>query len=639
MALLAALALPVWSQETPGDNVEDALVIARTEDGAISIAGTLPSAEVERTILDHARWVVGEGLLTTRLSIAPDEAAGDIGTLALKALDTLGMMLSGTARLGEDRAMLDGTATDAEARKTALAALEDTRWVAEIGVALELADPYMFTASKTGDSVDYHGHAPDEETAAAVEAAIDRIVGVDATGELTLARGDPPGWPALVEAALDALTEAESGTLDIANGEVALTASLSDNGAHRRMVEKLQPGWTVDLSVLDTAPDPELVLSVAPDGALSARGRLPAALGDGALAEMLGPVDTSAGLAFDGFGNARPWRDALDALAIAVPRMARGEVLVEDTLARFEGALQPGFSAADLAAALRTTLGPDWEIEIALDEAPPPSHLDIIRTVDGVDIDGILPQGVTAEELLAPLGEADASDVTMGGRGDPQAWERKIRLVAEALQGLETGLARIEGQSVAVSGTLAPGHDAAEIAADLESRLGPDWTVSVDAREPDLPQDGEQLAARDAQGDAQAAEPDPPDFEPSLETCRKHLDEATGEEPVSFVAGEAELDPDQGALLDRLATLIGHCLGEDGLALEVHGHTDDLGDDAENLLLSRARALAVVLALSERGVPARRLRALGFGETRPIADNSTEEGRARNRRIEFNWKG
>jgi OOP family OmpA-OmpF porin len=67
----------------------------------------------------------------------------------------------------------------------------------------------------------------------------------------------------------------------------------------------------------------------------------------------------------------------------------------------------------------------------------------------------------------------------------------------------------------------------------------------------------------------------------------------------------------------------------------IAGHTDSRGDAAANMVLSEARARAVIQYLIEDGLPGDRFVALGFGETQPIADNGTVEGRQRNRRIEF----
>lgn len=72
-----------------------------------------------------------------------------------------------------------------------------------------------------------------------------------------------------------------------------------------------------------------------------------------------------------------------------------------------------------------------------------------------------------------------------------------------------------------------------------------------------------------------------------------------------------------------------------GLAVAIEGHTDNVGQPAANKTLSEQRARAVLAALVEHGVESARLSARGFGSERPVADNATEEGRARNRRVEL----
>ena len=107
---------------------------------------------------------------------------------------------------------------------------------------------------------------------------------------------------------------------------------------------------------------------------------------------------------------------------------------------------------------------------------------------------------------------------------------------------------------------------------------------------------------------------------------------------VMFDSGEAILKPDgQGVMLKIAAILAEH----PGLKIQVIGHTDNVpirpearGHFASNWELSTTRALAAVHFLTERaGVDPRRVGAIGYGEFRPVADNSTAEGRAKNRRI------
>jgi len=71
------------------------------------------------------------------------------------------------------------------------------------------------------------------------------------------------------------------------------------------------------------------------------------------------------------------------------------------------------------------------------------------------------------------------------------------------------------------------------------------------------------------------------------------------------------------------------------LKIEISGHTDNVGKPADNLTLSNNRAKSVVGYLASKGIASQRLVAKGYGETKPVADNTTEEGKARNRRTEL----
>jgi outer membrane protein OmpA-like peptidoglycan-associated protein len=69
--------------------------------------------------------------------------------------------------------------------------------------------------------------------------------------------------------------------------------------------------------------------------------------------------------------------------------------------------------------------------------------------------------------------------------------------------------------------------------------------------------------------------------------------------------------------------------------LQISGHTDNVGDDDSNLILSKKRAEAVKNYLITKGIATERLMVEYFGETKPVADNTTSEGRAKNRRVEM----
>lgn len=101
---------------------------------------------------------------------------------------------------------------------------------------------------------------------------------------------------------------------------------------------------------------------------------------------------------------------------------------------------------------------------------------------------------------------------------------------------------------------------------------------------------------------------------------------------INFDTDKAALRPDAAPIIGEISRLLA---ADPGLKLAIEGHTDNSGDAARNKALSQQRAQAVVTALTRSGIAAARLRAAGFGAAKPISDNATDEGRARNRRVEL----
>ncbi|MCG8440949.1 MAG: OmpA family protein [Caulobacterales bacterium] len=114
--------------------------------------------------------------------------------------------------------------------------------------------------------------------------------------------------------------------------------------------------------------------------------------------------------------------------------------------------------------------------------------------------------------------------------------------------------------------------------------------------------------------------------------CQSLFDRLLGEGGVAFASGRAVIEKESYPLLDRLVWAAARCRSAQ---IRVEGHTDASGDPEANQRLSKKRAQAVVDYLILKGVTIDRLSAAGRGDTRPVADNETEEGRARNRRIEI----
>jgi outer membrane protein OmpA-like peptidoglycan-associated protein len=102
---------------------------------------------------------------------------------------------------------------------------------------------------------------------------------------------------------------------------------------------------------------------------------------------------------------------------------------------------------------------------------------------------------------------------------------------------------------------------------------------------------------------------------------------------ILFEVGKAVILPESYETLDIVGTILKRY---PQFSVRVEGHTDDVGSELDNMILSQSRAEAVRKYLIDNfRVTEQKITALGFGETQPIADNESEEGRAKNRRVEF----
>jgi len=119
--------------------------------------------------------------------------------------------------------------------------------------------------------------------------------------------------------------------------------------------------------------------------------------------------------------------------------------------------------------------------------------------------------------------------------------------------------------------------------------------------------------------------------------CQETFSRLLKNDKIYFKTGTDNIDSRSDVLLNELADSIIFCAAS---TIIITGHTDNVGDDEENFRLSEQRAKAVKARLFTRGgVPLERLKVVGKGENSPITTNETEDGRAKNRRIEFTVEG
>jgi OOP family OmpA-OmpF porin len=174
----------------------------------------------------------------------------------------------------------------------------------------------------------------------------------------------------------------------------------------------------------------------------------------------------------------------------------------------------------------------------------------------------------------------------------------------------------VRADTVEVTGVTASTGARAAITRILSGRLGQGQAFTVEVR-------------YDEALDPQAALPSP------LE-CVTALNAILQKQKIAFAPGSAEIESAARDTMDALADQMRKC---PDIVMEIAGHTDSQGRDSSNLALSQARAEAVLLGLQGRRVLVGSLSAVGYGETRPVADNDSPAGRETNRRIEFTLVG
>ena len=139
-----------------------------------------------------------------------------------------------------------------------------------------------------------------------------------------------------------------------------------------------------------------------------------------------------------------------------------------------------------------------------------------------------------------------------------------------------------------------------------------------------------ECCPRPSLAEARALQPAPAQVTPGSDPCVGVI-RLRG---VNFDFDRAEIRPASRPILDQAATRLIQCGKEQ---LQVEGHTDSIGADAYNQDLSERRARAVRDYLVSKGVNARRIGSVGYGESKPVASNDTPEGRSLNRRVEVRF--
>ncbi len=214
------------------------------------------------------------------------------------------------------------------------------------------------------------------------------------------------------------------------------------------------------------------------------------------------------------------------------------------------------------------------------------------------------------------------------GAPPEDGWLSAASISLQALARLDNGAVEANGPAFEVSGVVADSARAAAIErlmALIDGGFSGAAKLTLAAPETTPEESASPVAADTGAAPAEVAEPD---------RCAEQSRSILGDAQISFARDRASLNRASRELLDALAAALGAC---PNLKIDITGHTDAAGGAAANRRLSLARARAVGDYLGAAGVDAARITTSGAGESQPLVSNRTAEGRARNRRIEFEF--
>jgi OmpA-OmpF porin, OOP family len=229
---------------------------------------------------------------------------------------------------------------------------------------------------------------------------------------------------------------------------------------------------------------------------------------------------------------------------------------------------------------------------------------------------GTVPDEASKQQLLAKAKEVYGDgnfidELKVGGVSKPDWLASAISLFSFTKNGVKNGGLSVEGTSISLIGEVASEAEKSKIFAEASKLLSPTSVNNLLT-----------VAGQKALSSEQAK-------------TQVKLNEAISGKIIEFETGSDKLTAKGTAVLDSILPTI----KDSAENLQIEGHTDNAGNPAKNLDLSKRRAETVKKYFVDKSIDAGRFKTAGFGQDKPIADNNTAEGKQRNRRIEFQVTG
>ncbi len=600
---------------------------ARRVGRVVTLAGDVPSEAMRNSVLAGARRALPEAEIHDEMKLARGAPAA-FNTATAFALTRLAGLSEGTVTLTDATLAFTGIAATpkafADARQAIRGEVPSAFALGPVDILPARAEPFVWSAAYDGKQLVLSGYVPNDVVSEALQATakatLSRVPVVDST---IVASGEPEGFAEAASFAITALDRLSQGgvTLDGLNLDISGTARTVDD------YEALLAGLANDLpSGMKVVSDAIRPASVSPyEWEGEKNGSDVILTGYVPSPEARAEVERIAKAGFAGLkvsnrvriAAGEPKMDWLGAIKFSLAALAKlgtGTVSLGDKTFAIQGEAASPDAFAELLGVNSHTLPASLDMA-GWDVVPPkvsPYRFVAERGARQVILTGYAPsekdKGAILDLVRAKFGTDEVVDRLAFASGAPAGFTTAIEDGLHAITRLAGGRIEMVDANLKIDGDAYNPAAAEQIAGALEEGKPESFTVAANI------------------GVRQTGQP------ATIAHCRDLLVAELQRGRVEFQGAKAQIADDSYGLLDRVAATLVRC---PEARVEIGAHTDAEGSAARNRDLTQTRAEAIVDYLVDAGVMREQLTPVGYGETRPVADNNTPAGRSQNRRIEF----
>lgn len=596
--------------------------------GKLRIDGFIPSEDDRLAVLAAVARVMPDVEVEETMQLARGQPVDFLGLVDF-ALSRLAELANGSVSLTGPALTIDGTAAseaDFASAAAALSALPPTASVQSIRVLPPMTARFEWRLDFDGKHAKMSGFVPSASSRRDVEAAL-RATIPDITFEdsTALASGAPTSFASASVFAAYQLAHLTEGSATLDGPTLSMEGKAKSVSDYEQALAEVdarrgrQAGGIVfgSIDIVPAAVDPYVWRADRNDGTVTITGYVPTVEArETVLAKAKALFASNRLIEHLRVADGDPKMDWIGAISFALDQLSRlgkGSVALSGRNYDISGEAISTPAYRSLTEELGKTLPASMELRHgAVAPAPiSPFLFTAARAADRVTLSGYVPTEEVAKDIIAvakPKFGGDAVDIKLElAGGAPDDFDAAVAAGLQAVSRLEGGRFDLTDRKLSVSGVAVSESARNSIASAMQDALPDGFSLTTSII---VAVAGDPLSGED---------------------CQAALRQETANDQIVF-DNRATISEDSYGLIDRLAAIAQRC---PAATIEVAGHTDSTGGTRKNQAISEERARAVVDRLVEDGVRRERLSAVGYGQSRPIASNSTAGGRAQNRRIEF----